>query len=82
MEKRVPVGHCGKFAVIPKRRTDANDFAHFASSLVAPNADLTHVPAERPPYFFIIRLRREISPMPSDDGVLNGRENHAIALRA
>jgi hypothetical protein len=72
MEKRVPVGQRGKFAAISMCRTDANDFAHFASSLVAANADLTHVPAERPPYFFIIRLRREISPMPSDDGVLTG----------
>src|SRR6202140_3428554 len=27
---------CGKFAVISMRRTDTNDFAHFASSLVAP----------------------------------------------
>src|ERR1700686_5539640 len=36
MEKRVPAGQCGKFPVISMRRTDTNDFAHFASSLVAP----------------------------------------------
>jgi hypothetical protein len=70
MEKRMPVGQRGKFPVISMRRTDTNDFAHFASSLVAPNAQAiarsrrttfpqNHVPAERPPYSFIIHLRRE-----------------------